>query len=671
MTGRMVRRFSSQLWFSALAGSVVAYLAAALVLADDNSLKVAFRSYVHSGLMLAAAVVVVRSAMTARRERAAWSFMAVALVAYAAGEIAWRAFYAADPEPPFPSWADAAWLATYPAFYVGTMLLVRSRLAVLSPSAWLDGVIGAVVAVAVGVGCYLEPVLRATDGDPVGVAVTMAYPLGDVLLVALMVAVLALSGGRMSRSWALLVLGQAAIAIGDVFYALATAHGTYVEGRWLDVLWPIGVLLIAWASRLPAPARRLVRLHGWRAFALPAGFGAAAIAIELVEDLVGWPLSVQLLAKLALALVVVRTLLTVRENLALVEHTERQAFTDELTGMHNRRALLEDLQRAIDEPERPRALTLFDLDGFKDYNDSFGHGAGDDLLARLGRALASLTSGRGRAYRLGGDEFCLLADAGADRDHGAELLTSGLAALSEAGDGFRISASAGTVVVPVEASDVSAALKLADDRMYRSKASSRASAERRTREALLAVLGERDPALRERLAEISGWAWTVALRLGLPETEAEAVSRATELHDVGKTAVPDGILDKPGPLTPDEWAIVHQHPVVGERILRRAPALARAAALVRASHERHDGAGYPDGLAGEDIPLGARIVAVSDAFAGMTAERAWRPSYTPREALAELQRCAGSQFDPRVVAAFCAVAEAHLMTPPAVPVARA
>ena len=662
----MRRRWSSWLWFSVLAGSAAAYLIAALALADDSALKAAFRSYVHSGLMLAAAVVIVRSALTARRERAAWSWMALALVAFAAGEIAWRAVYAGDPEPPFPSWADVGWLATYPAFYVGTMLLVRARLAALSASAWLDGVIGAVAAVAVGVGCYLEPVLRATDGDPVGVAVTMAYPLGDVLLVALMVSVLALSGGRLSRSWALLVVGQVAIAVGDVFYALGTAHGTYVEGRWPDVLWPVGVLLIAWASRLPAPTPRVVRLDGWRAFALPAGFGAAAIAIELVEDLADWPLSVQVLAKVALALVVVRTLLTVRENLALVEHSHRQALTDELTGMHNRRQLLEDLQRAVDEPERPRALTLLDLDGFKDYNDSFGHGAGDDLLIRLGRALAGATAGRGRAYRLGGDEFCLLADADGPR----ELLEIALAALCEAGDGFQITASAGTAVVPTEASDVSTALKLADDRMYRTKARSRES-ERRTREALLALLGDHEPEARQRLAEVSGWAWTVALRLGLTEVEAEAVSRATELHDVGKAAVPDGILEKPGPLTADERAIVEQHPVVGERILRRAPALARAAALVRSSHERHDGAGYPDGLSGEQVPLGGRIVAVCDAYVAMTAERAWRPARAPHAALAELERCAGSQFDPRVVAAFCGVAGQRLTTPPALPGAHA
>jgi two-component system cell cycle response regulator len=488
ITVSMHRHRSSRLWFPVLAGSAAAYLVASIVLADDSALKAAFRSYVHTALMLAAAVVVVRSALTARRERAAWSWMAVALVAFAAGEIAWRGLYASDPEPPFPSWADVGWLATYPAFYLGTMLLVRARLAALSPSAWLDGVIGAVAAVAIGAGCYLEPILRATDGDPVGVAITMAYPLGDVLLVALMVAVLALSGGRLSRSWALLVAGQVLVAVGDVFFALGTAQGNYVEGRWHDVLWPIGVLLIAWASRLPAPTPRVVRLDGWRAFALPAGFGAAAIALELVEDLAGWPLAVQMLAKVALALVVVRTLLSVRENLALVRHSHRQAYTDELTGMHNRRQLLEDLQCAVDEPEHPRALTLLDLDGFKDYNDCFGHGAGDELLVRLGRALAAATAGRGRAYRLGGDEFCLLVEA----DESRELLSSALSALREAGDAFEISASAGTAVVPTEASDVSAALKLADVRMYRTKTSSRQSAERRTPEALLAALAKRE-----------------------------------------------------------------------------------------------------------------------------------------------------------------------------------
>jgi two-component system, cell cycle response regulator len=145
--------------------------------------------------------------------------------------------------------------------------------------------------------------------------------------------------------------------------------------------------------------------------------------------------------------------------------------------------------------------------------------------------------------------------------------------------------------------------------------------------------------------------------LGLSPEEVEHVRHASELHDVGKVAIPDAILGKPGPLTVEEWAFVRRHPIIGERIILAAPALARVATLVRSSHERWDGAGYPDALAGDRIPVGARIVAVADAFAAMTAGRPYRPARTPDDALDELRREAGAQFDPAVVDAWCAAHE--------------
>jgi diguanylate cyclase (GGDEF)-like protein len=651
----MLRGRSCNLPVAVLTGLMLAYMAASLALPDDAALKGLFRSWVHGGLMLAAAVVVVRSAWKARRERAAWWSMAVAVIAFAAGEIAWRALYASDPEPPFPSLADAGWLLTYPAFYVGTMLLARARLAGISASGWLDGLIGAFVALSLGISLYFEPVLRATDGDPQAVAITMAYPLGDILLIALIIAATALAGARISLPWLLMGAGQLAIAVGDVFYALGTANGTYVEGRWPDTLWPLGVLLIAWASRLPGPARRVTNLEGRRAFALPAAFGAAAIGADLVADLVDASDVAHVAALVALGLVVLRTLLTVRENLALVEQVHLQALTDDLTGLPNRRQLLADLHAVLDEPGRPHALTLLDLDGFKAYNDAFGHGAGDELLVRLGVAMARATGGDGRAYRLGGDEFCLLTTLDSSADDGSERAR---AALSAAGEGFEVRASAGTVLLPLEAREVSAALALADERMYRDKAGTRvASARRSSRDALLRLLGEREPADGERIAMVASWAWAVALQLGLSEAEAEDVIRAAELHDVGRAALPDSILEKPGELDEGEWAFVRRHPLIGELMLRREPELRRAAGLVRASRERHDGSGYPDGLAGDAIPVGARIVAVSAAFCAMVSERAWRPARSPQAALSELRRCAGSQFDPVVVESFCRLAE--------------
>ncbi len=154
------------------------------------------------------------------------------------------------------------------------------------------------------------------------------------------------------------------------------------------------------------------------------------------------------------------------------------------------------------------------------------------------------------------------------------------------------------------------------------------------------------------MQDVARLAMGVATRLKLEGEELDEVVRAAELHDVGKMAIPDEVLGKPGPLTKEEWAFVRQHTIIGERILSAAPALLPVAKLVRSSHERFDGSGYPDGLGGDAIPLGARIVAVCDAFHAMTSVRAYRPAIQVDDALAELRACAGSQFDPDVVTAF-------------------
>jgi putative nucleotidyltransferase with HDIG domain len=169
---------------------------------------------------------------------------------------------------------------------------------------------------------------------------------------------------------------------------------------------------------------------------------------------------------------------------------------------------------------------------------------------------------------------------------------------------------------------------------------------------LLRALAERNPDLGEHLATVADLAVAVARKLGLPADAVEQVRHAADLHDVGKVAIPDAILDKPGPLDADEWAFMRRHTVIGERIIAGAPSLTSIARIVRSSHERFDGTGYPDGLAGDEIPLAARIVFVCDAFDAMTSERSYRAPMTAALALAEMRACAGSQFDPVVVDAF-------------------
>ena len=282
---------------------------------------------------------------------------------------------------------------------------------------------------------------------------------------------------------------------------------------------------------------------------------------------------------------------------------------------------------------------LFDLDGFKGYNDAFGHPAGDVLLARLGNRLRTAVVPSGEAYRLGGDEFCVLARAGGQ--HPERLTRLAADALSENGEGFSIGCSYGIALVPRRRRPARPPCA------WPTSACTPPSAPAAPRQADSPATcswprcGSARTAWRSTRTASPSWlsAWP----------SGSAYPSAAALHDVGKVAIPDEILSKPGPLTPEEWVFMRQHTVIGERILSVAPALAHAASLVRASHECFDGTGYPDSLAGDEIPIGARIIAACDAFEAMTADRPYRRGRTQADAIVELERCAGTQFDPDMV----------------------
>ena len=331
---------------------------------------------------------------------------------------------------------------------------------------------------------------------------------------------------------------------------------------------------------------------------------------------------------------------------------ELASETDSLTGLSNRRKLMADLDELSDS-RRAAVLVLLDLDGFKAYNDTFGHPAGDSLLERLGARLREAVGSAGRVYRLGGDEFCVIWWV--EQAARATVEASCSAALCEQGEGFVITAAHGAVAMPSEATSAAEALRTADLRMYSHKAGSRASSSIQSRDVLLSALAELRPDLETHVNAVAVLAEAVARTLELSPHVTEQIRHAAQLHDIGKIAIPDAILNKRGPLDEQEWSFVRRHTIVGERILNAAPALAEVAALVRSSHEHYDGRGYPDSLKGEAIPIGSRVIGVCDAFDAMTSDRPYRLALTPGDALAELERCSGTQFDAQTVAALKAV----------------
>jgi two-component system cell cycle response regulator len=320
-------------------------------------------------------------------------------------------------------------------------------------------------------------------------------------------------------------------------------------------------------------------------------------------------------------------------------------------------------------------LLLIDADHFKQVNDLYGHLTGDAVLVDLAARLSGELGPGDCLARWGGEEFAVLlrgVDSDAELERRAQHLRAGVALhpLGAAGVSVRLTISVGAARSGPELASLDALVEAADGCLYAAKRQGRnrvslrpdgADAPRAEPEAVavaraLARVADLGRGTLELHAEaVALLAARTAQQMGLPDEVVLRCELGGWLHDVGKSAVPTAILDKPGPLNDGEWAIMRMHPVVGEGVVRGVAALRDAAAAVRHHHERYDGTGYPDRLAATAIPVEARIVAAADAYAAMTADRPYSAALAPEQAMAELRRCSRTQLDPRVVSALLAV----------------
>src|SRR3954447_8315810 len=428
------RRFARLTGGMALA-FLIAFFAHALFWKGDG-LDGFFNDWVYNGLVLVAAASALTRGVRIRENRAAWFFLGGGLALWSAAEITSTVYVAKLPAPPYPSISDAMWLAFYPASYLALVLLVRGHArGKLRAGLWLDGLVAALTVGSVADLLVFHSLMQSGDGTVLEAATDLAYPLGDLVLLSLVVGVFAMTGWRPGRAWALIGAGLLVASASDAIYVYQVTHSGYSEGGVLDGLWLTATLLLGYAAWAPKGRKLEPRPAGLRVLVLPVLFGSTALSLLVLDHFSSIDDLAMVLATLALVTVLLRWTLTFRENLRMLQYSRREAMTDSLTGLGNRRRLMTDLVRELEEATiaKPRALVMFDLDGFKRYNDNYGHPAGDALLARLGHSLEIAVKGYGRAYRLGGDEFCALVEVAPERAE--ELIELMHGALSEQGQG--------------------------------------------------------------------------------------------------------------------------------------------------------------------------------------------------------------------------------------------
>ena len=613
----------------------------------DSSLLIDSTYYATMGLAVA---ICATRVITSPVERTAWLLMTIGLFCDLVADVVWT--YAIDALPWVP---DALWIAAYIFLVAALVTLGRERLGRTGKVIWLDGVIATLTLSAIGAALIYPAIVSSLPDESLASATTLAYPVVDTVVLAVIFVIFAVSGWHLNRSWIAIIVATVVWAVADAIYSYQEAVGSYAIGDPIDLAWPFAVFFLALAAWARTPRQRRNLEASWRAGSLAAFCGLVALGIVIAGELTSLSEASFILAMVALAGVGVRLILAQRENRKLLIRAE----TDPLTGIGSRGKLNADAAN-LELDGRPVTVAIFDLDGFKFYNDNFGHPAGDRLLQRLAKRMTAAVGDRGTVYRIGGDEFVALLWGTADDCE--PVVTAVGESMSEQGEGFELSASRGSAGYPHECPTISLAVTLADERMYSAKSSSRTSARSQVHETLVRSIRERQPALATHTSRVSEMATAVARRFVDDPEELDVIERAAQLHDVGKVAIPDAILDKPGPLDDDERLLMMQHTIIGERIIAASPAMAPVAVLVRHSHEHWDGSGYPDGLRGNDIPLGSRIILACDAIEAMTSRRTYGSPKTEAQAIEELQRYSGQQFDPDVVEALVEILQPQSMT---------
>lgn len=671
---------------------------------------------------------------------------------------------------PFPSWADAGYLSTYPFLLLAILLLPTRPLSMAARSRVLaDGLMIMIAVITFSWYFILGPTMQQVSGTLFEKVVGAAYPFSDLVIIFCLLLLSSRTSDPLLRPvLRLLSLALAFIVITDSVFDFQTVqYGiTYSTGGLLDIGWPLGYMLIGLAAQAfclvslkldTSAGMRTGELSPRSAAAIPSIWRSLlpyalvpAVGVLILYTQFAGPRGNSLLpgiyagGAVLIGLVLLRQVLTIREtvmhgrqmqklneelhsihgelrmnnnelhttqhalqekNQALAEantRLETLATKDPLTELPNHRALLECLEKEFDRARRyghPVSILFFDGDHFKRVNDTHGHSVGDVVLQELGRRVRESLRGGDTIGRYGGEEFMVLLPE-TDITQACEVaermrvaVAAHPLALGRVEEGINLTISIGAATFPTDGQTANEVVDKADQAMYWAKrlgrnqlrtalearrasqdnalAATIHNLERRdapsldgisveqlvranqltTIQSLMGLLESRDQGISTHSYQVSDLAAAIARELGMAQEAVFAVSTAGLLHDVGKIAMPDRLLQKGGPLSANEWALIKQHPELGAQILEVSPYLHNLIPAVKHHHENWDGTGYPDGLAGENIPLAARIIRVSEAYCAMMTTRSYQIQRSAASTRSELLRCSATHFDPEVIGA--------------------
>lgn len=323
------------------------------------------------------------------------------------------------------------------------------------------------------------------------------------------------------------------------------------------------------------------------------------------------------------------------------------SYRDPLTNLHNRRYFTDELLRLSQERYFPLSIIIADINGLKIMNDAFGHDAGDLLLCTVADELIQVFKDESRIARIGGDEFVVLLPR-TKYDDAHQMIDEAKSKIEKLTiQSMSVSVSFGLSTNDGDTS-IQETIKLAEDDMYAHKLFEVSSHRNETIKTILKTLHEKNPREEKHSERVSKICVRIGAALGMKNEEISLLKAISNLHDIGKIAIDDAILNKPGKLDDREWEQIKRHPEIGYRILSTSPEYAEIAQDILSHHERYDGRGYPRGLKDNDIPIRARIITIADSYDAMVSERPYRKPLTHQEAIAEIKRNLGTQFDPRI-----------------------